>query len=243
MNVSRWLRVSDLAHAAQISVQQVRNYETYGLLPPVERSPHGYRRYTQHHIVALHTARQLIASYGWQRAQLIMQAIHENRRADAMAIIDDHHAELATTRQQLQQTLIALHALSAQRSMLTPARGSRRLRVGDAAKVVGVRVSALRFWEQQGLLQPSRHKESRYRQYDERQLRRLRIVALLRQANYDFATIRTTLDALDASQPERAVAAIEQRRADLAHRSWQCVTALAMLHEYVETFLGHEQQL
>ncbi|HZG69309.1 MAG TPA: hypothetical protein VEZ12_21425, partial [Herpetosiphonaceae bacterium] len=74
----------------------------------------------------------------------------------------------------------------------------------------------------------------------ERQLRRLRIVALLRQANYDFAAIRTTLDELEAGQPQRAVAAVERRRSELAGMSWRCLEAVAAFHAYVcEFFEGH----
>jgi DNA-binding transcriptional MerR regulator len=39
-----------------MSVQQVRNYEAFSLLPPVSRSKSGYRLYTQQHLAALKTA-------------------------------------------------------------------------------------------------------------------------------------------------------------------------------------------
>jgi DNA-binding transcriptional MerR regulator len=101
-------------------------------------------------------------------------------------------------------------------------------------------VSALRFWEQQGLLQPVREHNSNYRLYDAHQLHRLRIVALLRQANYDFAAIWTTLDELDAGQPQRAVAAVEQRRGELARVSWRCLQAVAALCAYISEFLDDQ---
>ncbi|HEY0737174.1 MAG TPA: MerR family transcriptional regulator [Herpetosiphonaceae bacterium] len=240
MTVGTYLRTKDLAQAVQISVQQVRNYEASGLIPAVERSPSGYRRYTRHHLEALKTSRQLIAGYGVQRAQQIMQAVHQGRLAHALALIDERHAELAETRSQLEQTLAALRMLAAQLPSGSHARGSQRLHVGAAARLVGVRVSSLRFWEQQGLLRPIREKSSRYRIYDERQLRRLRIVALLRQANYDFAAIRTTLDELEAGRPQRAVAAVEQRRSQLAALSWHCVEAMAALYAYIGEFAAEQ---
>ncbi|MCG8351161.1 MAG: MerR family transcriptional regulator [Chloroflexales bacterium] len=237
MTVGPYLRTKDLAHAVQISVQQVRNYEANGFIPAVERSPSGYRRYTQQHLVALKTARQLISGYGWRRAQQIMQAVHQGRCADALALIDQRHTELDRTRLQLAQTLAALGVLTAQLPSEKHPRVSERLRVGAAARLVGVRVSALRFWEQQGLLHPIRENGSRYRLYDERQLRRLRIVVLLRQANYDFVAIRTTLDEFESGQPQRAVAAVEQRRSELAHTSWRCLEAMAALYAYISEFL------
>ncbi len=56
MTVSRTFRTSDLAKAAQVGVQQVRNYEAGGLIPPAERAANGYRQYTRQHLVALTTA-------------------------------------------------------------------------------------------------------------------------------------------------------------------------------------------
>lgn len=238
MTVTAPLRTKDLARAVQISVQQVRNYEAGGFIPAVERSPSGYRRYTRQHLAALRTARQLIGGYGRQRAQQIMQAVHGDRLADALALIDERHAEFAGTRLQLDQTLAALNVLAAQLPSGAHPHFPRRLRVGAAARLVGVRVSALRFWELQGLLQPIRENGSNYRLYDERELRRLRIVALLRGANYDFAAIRTTLDELEAGRPHRAVAAVEQRRSDLAGMSWRCLEAMAALYAYTSEFLG-----
>ena len=235
MTVCSYLRTKDLAQAVNISVQQARNYEASGFIPPVERSPKGYRRYTRQHLVALKAARHLILSYGKQQAQQIMQAVHQGKISNALALIDERHTELARMRQQLEQTVAALNLLATQLPDKTHA-APKSLRVGAAARLVGVRISALRFWEQQGLLHPIREKSSRYRLYDEQQLQRLRIVALLRQANYDFPAIRTTLHELEAGQPQRAVAAIEQRRSILTGMSWRCLEAMAALHTYIEEY-------
>jgi DNA-binding transcriptional MerR regulator len=241
MNVRGHLRTSDLAQAALISVQQVRNYEASGLIPPAERSPAGYRHYTPKHLAALHAARILIGGASWPTAGAIMQGVHQGELAAALALIDQHHAELASQRRQIEQTLAALSMLAAQpappagaRAPITP--HSAPLRVGEAARQVGVRVSALRFWEQQGLLLPARDRPSRYRSYDEQQMRRLHVVALLRGAGYDFDAIRATLDALAAGRPEQAIAAAERRRDELTRASWTCLAAMSELQRYVAEF-------
>lgn len=227
------LRTKDLAQAGHLSVQQMRNYEALGLLPPAEREPNGYRRYTAKHLAALTTARSLVSGYGWLRTRAIMQAVHAGRLADALALIDARHTELASRRVQLEQTLAALGTLVAQPDSLVGPRHARPLHVGEAAQQVGVRVSAVHFWEQQGLLQPVRDTSSRYRLYDAQQMRRLHVVALLREAGYDFNAIRAALDELAAGQPERAITAVEQRRAELARTSWDALTALAAFRAYV----------
>ena len=238
MMVTPYLRTKDLADAVQVSVQLVRNYEAEGFLPVAERSPSGYRRYTRQHLVALQTTRLLMDGYGWLRTQGIMQAVHANRLADALALIDERHAELDRTRLQLAQTLSTLTVLVAQLPVVAQTRSAQRLRVGEAAQEVGVPVSSLRFWEQQGLLHPVRERGSNYRLYDERQLRRLRIVALLRQENYDFAAIHATLDELEAGRPERALAAVDARRSELARIGWSCAEGVAALVGYVKAFGG-----
>lgn len=238
MMVCHTLRTHDLALAGGISVQQVRNYEAHGLIPQAPRSPSGYRLYTQQHLAALQTVKSLVRGYGWQRTPEIMRALHRGDLSTALAIIDERHAEQARKRLQVEQTLVALRTLAAQPEPSRRFQRSQPLRVGQAAKQVGVRVSAVHFWEQQGLLRPQREPESRYRLYDEPQMRRLRVVALLRDAGYPFDVIRSALDELAAGRPEQAIAAIEKRREELAASSWICIEALTSFHHYVSEFGG-----
>jgi DNA-binding transcriptional MerR regulator len=236
MTVSQSLRTSDLAQAARISVQQVRNYEASQFIPPAERSPGGYRLYNELHLTALKTARSLLEGYGWQQARLIMQAVHQGNLPAALALVDERHAELARKRAQVEETLAALRLLAAQSIPAAASRPVTRWRVGEAAAAVGVRVSALHFWEQQGLLHPAREPGSRYRLYDEAQMRRLRVVVLLREAGYDFPAIHTALNEMTAGRPERAIAATEKRRADFARTSWACLTGVSSFQAYVSEF-------
>jgi DNA-binding transcriptional MerR regulator len=236
MTVRPALRTRDLALAGGISVQQVRNYEANGLIPKAPRNPSGYRLYTQQHLAALQTVKSLVPGYGWQRTSAIMQAIHQGDLSAALAIIDERHAEQARKRLQMEETLVALRTLAAQSNALQSSHPSQRVRVGEAAKQVGVRVSALHFWEQQGLLHPVREPYSRYRLYDEDQMRRLRVVVLLRDAGYLFNAIQSVLNELAAGRPEKAIVAVEKRREELTRTSWACIEALTSFQRYVSEF-------
>lgn len=167
-----------------------------------------------------------------------MQALHRGDLSVALALIDTRHAEQALKRHQLEQTLSALQALAAQPAPRRSAHAFQVFRVGEAARQVGVRVSALHFWEQQGLLQPVRDQSSRYRLYDEQQMRRLRVVVLLREARYDFTVIRSVLAELEAGRPEQAIVAVEKRHEELTQASWRCIEALACFQRYVQEFCG-----
>jgi DNA-binding transcriptional MerR regulator len=241
MTVRPALRTHDLALAGGISVQQVRNYEANGLIPEAPRGPSGYRLYTQQHLAALHTVKSLVPGYGWPRTSAIMQALHRGDLSAALAIIDERHAELASRRRQVEQTLVALRILAAQSEALHRSQHSQPIRVGEAAKRVGVRASAVHFWEQQGLLHPLREPRSRYRLYDAHQMRCLRVVALLRDAGYPFNAIQSVLDEVAAGRPERAIVAVENRREELTRTSWSCIEALTSFRRYVSEF-GPQQR-
>jgi DNA-binding transcriptional MerR regulator len=233
-----YLRTIDLARAGGLGVQQVRNYEAWGLLPPARRGVNGYRLYTPQHLAALRTARSLGRGYGWQRTLEIMQAIHQdqNQLPRALALIDTRHAELASKRQQAERTLAALRTIAGQEWPRSGGAQPRALRVGEAARQVGVRTSALHFWEEQDLLHPLRDQNSCYRLYDEQQMRRLRVVVLLREANYHFDEIRAVLHEMASGRPEKAIQAVEKRSEELARQSWQCVEGLAALHQYIREY-------
>lgn len=233
-----YLRPVDLARSVGVSVQTVRKYEAWGFLPPAERSATGYRLYTSRHLLAIEAARTMRAGYGWQPALSVMQAVHRGDLDSALVVVDSRHAELDHGRREVEQTLHALQTVAGHHVGGTRTRRSRELRVGQAARHVGVRVSALRFWEAEGLLRPRRDESSGYRLYDEQQMRRLRVVMLLREAGYDFDTIRSVLDELSAGRPESALRAIERRRVELARASWACAEATAAFWEYVREATG-----
>jgi DNA-binding transcriptional MerR regulator len=239
MTVRSALGTRDLAVAGNISVQQVRNYEASGLIPKAPRSPSGYRLYTQRHLTALHTVKSLVRGYGWQRTSAIMQALHRGDLSTALATIDERHAEQARKRLQVEQTLVALRTLTTQSGAPHRSQQSQPVRVGEAAKQVGVRVSAVHFWEQQGLLSPLREPNSRYRLYDQHQMRRLRVVALLRDAGYPFSVIRLVLDQMAEGRPEQAIVAVENRREELSRTSWSCIEALTLFRHYVSEYGPH----
>src|SRR5207248_622273 len=170
------------------------------------------------------------------RTSAIMQALHRGNLSAALATIDERHDGLASKRFQVEQTLSALRTLASGSASKPRSSHPQRFRVGEAAKQVGVRVSALHFWEQQGLLHPVREQHSRYRLYDEHQMSRLRVVALLRDAGYLFNVIQSVLDELAAGRPEKAIVAVEKRSEELTRTSWACIEALTSFHHYVSEF-------
>ena len=235
----KFLRTSDLARAVGLSVQAIRNYEAVGFLPATTRTAKGYRMYTPQHLQALQIAKMMIPVFGWWRTRTILSAIHQQDLATALKEIDARHAEIHRERLQIEETLrlIRENSMTLPDVLVSPVHSQTKvLHIREAAQMAGVRVSALRFWEEQGLLQPVRDKSSGYRLYDAHQIRKLQVIVLLRKANYDFPAINAVLDELSSGTIEQAFSAAEQRLQNLLNVSCRCVEATAFLWSYATKY-------
>ncbi|GAA2640473.1 hypothetical protein GCM10010411_95880 [Actinomadura fulvescens] len=105
------LRPIDLAREHGLSAQAVRNYEEAGILPPAERSPHGYRIYAPRHAAALRTFMTLIPAHGHATAAAIMRAVNGGAVEEALRLVDESHAQLADDRRTLEAVERALRDL------------------------------------------------------------------------------------------------------------------------------------
>lgn len=80
----------------------------------------------------------------------------------------------------------------------------RELTIGEAANRAGVAPSALRYWEEIGLLDPPRRSGGR-RRYDEEALRRTELIVLAKRTGFSLADIRVLLSGFPAKRPPSAV--------------------------------------
>lgn len=75
------------------------------------------------------------------------------------------------------------------------------VKIGDLAKRAGITVSTVRFYEAQGLMPKPARRESGYREYEESDLARLRLILTAKGQRFPLGLIRSVLSALD-SDPE-----------------------------------------
>lgn len=226
------LRPIDLAREAGISAQQVRNYTDAGLLPPVSRTASGYRVYGERHRAALLVYRALARGFGWASAEQVIRAANDGDVPSALATVDAGHAELHERRLALRATAAALESLADDPDdMVVP---KERMRIGEVARHLGIRTSALRVWEQAGLLTPERQHGTGYRVYRRADVRDARLVQMLRQGHHLFRHIQPILDELHASGGTEALrAAIAQRERAHTAQATAMLEASARLHAYL----------
>ena len=230
-------RPVDLAVAAGITTQQVRNDEAAGVLPTVHRTASGYRVFTEHHLRALLTYRALARAHGPAVARDIMRLVHKGDGAGALELIDVGHSQLQEQRQRLRATQRALDAVAG--DDITEVREDDDMLIGEVADALGIRTSALRTWDAAGLVRPRRTPRYGYRTYSPADVRDARVTAQLRLSGYGVDQVREVLQAWRVTGGAQAIrAAIATREDALATRSRAMLTAAAALSAFLEEFAG-----
>ncbi|MFJ8039206.1 MerR family DNA-binding transcriptional regulator [Kitasatospora sp. NPDC096147] len=247
-SLKKGLRPVDLAREHGLSTQAVRNYEEAGFLPPAERSPNGYRAYTQLHAAALRTFLALIPGHGHATAGAVMRAVHRGREEEALRLIDGSHALLAEDRRTLESVALALGDLAlGDRVSGDPApgdpgpvsveevRGTDGLLIGHLAHRLGLRPATLRKWEAAGLVVPERDRRTGYRVYRPGQVRDALLVRQLRRGGHGLERIGLVLEQVrTAGGAEPLQAALAEWSARLTARGRALLAGAAALHAYLE---------
>jgi DNA-binding transcriptional MerR regulator len=94
------------------------------------------------------------------------------------------------------------------------------MRIGELAATLGIKPSAIRFYEASGLLPAGPRGANGYRDYDAAALKRLQVLQLAQRLGFSLDSLRTLFQAWDGGEPEagkaQIMAQLEQRRAEIA---------------------------
>lgn len=218
-----------VARMVGYSTQQVRDLERLGVLPIAERAANGYRHYHERHLLALRAYRALAAAIGPVPARQMMPTLLHDTVETAAERIDDLHALLARSRDRIREARRGLDAVLADTTDVFDDRDSLTIR--ELADALGVRASALRHWEHEGLVTPDRSSETLSRRYNARAIAEARIVAALRSGGYRIPPISRVLEQLREHRlTAEAQTLLDERLADLSRRSVALLAASGDLH-------------
>lgn len=225
---SRGMRTVDVARRAGYSVQQVRNLERDGVLPPAARTATGYRVYGETHVRSAVAYRALAAGAGPVEAKRIVRAVHRGPAAEALALLDAVHARLHAERGEVRLARDAAQAISGE--PLDDVRASDAMSISELAAALGVRPSTLRHWDKEQLVVPDRDPAGGTRRYTPAQVRDARIVHQLRQAGYRIEPLRALMPELrSARRLEDIASALAARDAVIDARSRALLDGAAAL--------------
>lgn len=211
---------SRLAAVSGYSVQQIRDLEHLGVIPPAARRSNGYRQFTGVHVTALRAYRGLAIAVGPVVARATMREIRHLPSSDALARVVALHVGLATSREETIGALQALEGIVDESAHDAPPEPGDTMTITELSAALGVRSSTLRFWEQKGLVTPEREEPLAARRYPPEAVRDARIVAALRAGGYRIPAVQavmTSLRALDDASDARS--ALHDRLRSIATRS------------------------
>lgn len=220
---SKFLRTSDIAKAAHAHPNTVRLYEERGFLPPVPRSPSGYRQFTAEHLEQMRLARLALQWPYPGGKTLVIDLVQSAAHGSLGHAMECAYQGLARVRAERVHAEAAVEFLEHWAQSQTLDVTAHPLRIREAAQQLGVSVDMLRNWERSGLLDIPRDPANGYRCYGPAELGQIRVIRMLRQAGYSlmailrmllqFRTDRTAnlRQALDTPRPDEDVYSVADR--------------------------------
>jgi DNA-binding transcriptional MerR regulator len=199
LTMSKFLRTSDLARAVGIHPNTVRLYVDWGLIPPVERSPSGYRRFTQKHLDCLRLARLIYATeYPGRDLRASSNEIIQHVVADNWTgALEKAHEHLASVKAELKHADTAANLLEHWAQNIAGKSDGDPLAISEVSKLLGVSHDVIRNWERNGLISIRRNSHNNYRLFDKKDIERLRIIRMLSHAGYSHMAMLRMFIELD----------------------------------------------
>lgn len=194
-------RTKEIAMLGGVHPNTVRFYEEMGLLPPVERKPNGYRVFTDRHLRQIRLIRTALRSeiLAAGLREMVLSILKSAANEDGTALTkayqyrQDIMAEKGRAEEAIAIIDTMLHPSSQDDSTAVPR--TRR----EMAMLLGITPDVLRDWERNGLINVPCDANG-HRLYGTRQMRRLKVIRTLRNANYSQMAILRMLTQLVAGR-------------------------------------------
>ena len=214
---TKFLRTFELSRAVGIHPNTVRRYVDWGLIPPVERSPAGYRLFTQRHLDCLRVARMIYAAPYRGRGfralgnEIIQCAVVD----DWQGALEKAHEHLSSVKAELKQADTAADLLEHwAQNMAADSDDETPLAIGEVSKLLGVSLDVIRNSERNGLLTVPRNSYNNYRLFGKKEIERLRIIRMLSKAGYSHMAILRMFLELDKGNTRGLKKTLDTPRAD-----------------------------
>ena len=187
---------SDVAKFIGIHPNTVRLYEEWGLLPPVERKPNGYRIFTDFHIEQLRLARLAfqieVLQNGLRKKIVLMVKTAATKDFDAaLSLTEEYRKQLRQERANAEEAI----CIAKQLLCGVTEENTHFLKRKEVSDYLDISMDTLRNWEMNGLLAVKR-KQNGYRVYTDEDMKQLKIIRSLRCAGYSLEAILRMLQQL-----------------------------------------------
>ncbi|MEH7356865.1 MerR family transcriptional regulator [Neobacillus drentensis] len=184
-----------IANAINVSTTTLRRYEEQNLIPDVPRTDCNHRYYTSIHWQAFITIRALLRGYDIPIVYEVMRMIKNVNFEKALWLINEQQFHIQLEKRRVEEMLTMI-----QRADFTKYKNKKlkeSMSIGEAAEIAGVKTSAIRHWEYEGLIHSERNKENGYRMFSISELRKILVISSLRKTVYYIENMKQLLDDFD----------------------------------------------
>lgn len=184
-------KTAEVAAIIGIHPNTVRLYEEWGLITRPDRQENGYRIFTDLHIRQIQIARtafQIEILQNGLRKKIVemVKTVAKGELEKAAALTEEYLQQLKQENNHAEEAIIIVkQILSGSGAENENVISMKRKEV---SAYLGISMDTLRNWEMNGLLSVKR-KENGYRIYTDSDIRRLKIIRVLRCANYSLEAI------------------------------------------------------
>lgn len=231
------MRTADVVEVTGYSAQQIHDLEAGWAIPPAGRRANGYRVFGEEHLRALRAYRDLARAVGPVEGRRVMRQMRGLADTEAAALVAGLHVRLVGEREQALAAREALLAIRGEADGGVPAGEGDSMTITELAQALGVRASALRFWESVGLVAPQRieTRAGTARRYGQTAIRDARITAALRAGGYRIPDVQAALAAVRGlGDVSGSLEALDHRVAEIGRRMVALLRAGAALAEMTE---------
>ena len=193
------LTTSDLARTAGVHPNTIRNYEKNGYISPVPRASNNYRIFNQTHLnqVLLVQMAFKVTWLGGDIRKTALQIVEHTASLELDRAIQVARKLLNSIREDKGEAEEAMVELEEWAQGQEKDDGNHNLSTSQAAERLNISIYMLRDWGRNGLINVPRNPDNGYRIYGAKEMRRLRIIRILRRANYSYMAILKMLEAFD----------------------------------------------
>lgn len=200
-------KTSDIARKTNIHPNTVRFYERVGLISPVPRAENGYRLFDRRHLYQVMVLRCIFLDE-WPGKNIREASI---KIIDAMKFwklkaarkYTKEYIEIIEIECEKAKEAVEILKKWAEHVMLEESREIYS-RV-EASAIIGTTPETLRNWERNGLLDVPRVGKNQRRIYGRKEIKRLKVIYMLRQAKYSMSAVHKCLKKFDAGYNEEAL--------------------------------------
>ncbi|WP_405176660.1 MerR family DNA-binding transcriptional regulator [Paenibacillus sp. FSL H8-0261] len=223
-----------IAKKLNVSTTTLRRYEDQGLVPEVPRTPSNRRCYTDIHVQAFITIRELLQGYEIPVVYDVMRKIKARQIEDALWSINQEQHNTQTEKHRLEDVLRMFR--NADLSKYNDLEVTNAMTIGEVAQMAGVKPSAIRHWEQEGLITSNRNKDNGYRVYTITELRKIILISSLRKTVYYIENMKQLLNEIETQNYKKVELSFELALQKLNSQLMKQFLGIAELMKYVKYY-------